>query len=114
VDWITTMNAVRRGHPALQQYTNITFYRADDPAMLWYAKMTEARDDVVFVAVSLDPSRERAGWVDVPLRELGIAEDRPYAMHEQFTDTWYEWRGPGGYVVLSPDREPAQIFVLHR
>jgi hypothetical protein len=35
-------------------------------------------------------------------------------MHEQFTDAWYEWRGPGGYVALAPQREPAQVFVLHR
>jgi starch synthase (maltosyl-transferring) len=114
VEWITRMNAVRRAHPALHQYTNLTFYRADDPNILWYGKMTESRDDVVFVAVNLDPSREHACWVDVPIRELGIADDRPYAMHEQFRDTVYEWRGPSGYVVLSPDREPAQVFVLHR
>ena len=114
VDWITRMNAVRRAHRALQEYTNLTFYRADDPNILWYGKMTESRDDVVFVAVNLDPFSDHACWVDVPLRELGIADDHPYAMHEQFTDAWYEWRGPSGYVALAPHREPAQIFVLHR
>jgi len=108
------MNAIRRAHPALQQYTNLVFHRADDPNILWYGKMTESRDDVIFVAVNLDPFGEHACSVDVPLGELGLAEDRPYAMHEQFTDAWYEWRGPSGYVALAPPRGPAQIFVLHR
>ena len=114
VDWITRMNAIRRAHPALQEYTNPVFYRADDSHVLWYGKMTESRDDIVFVAVNLDPFGEHACSVDVPLGELGLAEDRPYAMHEQFTDAWYEWRGPSGYVALAPPRGPAQIFVLHR
>jgi len=114
VDWITRMNGIRRAHPALQEYTNPVFYRADDPHVLWYGKMTESRDDIVFVAVNLDPFGEHACSVDVPLGELGLAEDRPYAMHEQFTDAWYEWRGPSGYVALAPPRGPAQIFVLHR
>jgi hypothetical protein len=33
-------------------------------------------------------------------------------MHEQLSDATYEWRGPRGYVVLDPQAEPAQIFVL--
>jgi starch synthase (maltosyl-transferring) len=114
VDWITKMNAIRRAHRALHEYTNLVFYRADDPHILWYGKMTDSGDDVVFVAVNLDPFGEHSSWVDVPIHELGIPEDRPYAMHEQFTDAWYEWRGPGGYVALAPQREPAQVFVLHR
>ncbi len=114
VDWITRMNHIRRAHPALQQYTNLTFYRADDPHILWYAKMTEDRSDVIFVAINLDPFGEHASWVDVPLKDLGIPEDTPYTMHELFTGASYEWRGPSGYVVLAPHREPAQLFHLRR
>jgi hypothetical protein len=33
-------------------------------------------------------------------------------MHEQFSGTRWEWRGPRGYVELDPERDPAQIFVL--
>jgi starch synthase (maltosyl-transferring) len=114
VDWITKMNAIRRAHRALQRSTNLTFYRSDDPHILWYGKMTETRDDVVFVAVNLDPALAHAGLVEVPVGALGLADDQPYEMHELFSDARYEWRGPRGYVELAPDREPAQIFVLHR
>ena len=112
VDYVTRLNRVRREHPALQRYDNLTFYGADDPAVLWYGKAQG--DDRVFVAVNLDPFQTRSCLVDVPLEALGIAPDQPYPMREQFSDATYEWRGPRGYVELDPRREPAQIFVLEK
>ena len=112
VEYITRVNLVRRAHPALQRYDNLRFYRADDPAILWYGKSWG--DDHVFVAVNLDPFRTRACLVDVPLDPLGLAPDRAYRMHEQFSGATYEWRGARGFVELNPQREPAQIFVLER
>jgi len=112
VDYITRINRARHAHPALQRYDNLQFYEADDPAVLWYGKSWG--DDHVFVAVNLDPTRTRACFVDVPLDTLGLAPGRTYHMHEQLSDTTYDWRGPRGYVELDPQRDPAQIFVLER
>jgi len=114
VDFITRVNRTRRAHRALQLYRNLRFHAADDSQVLWYSKMTPARDDVVFVAVSLDPFATHATMVDVPIGELGIGPAQPYGMHEVFADRTYEWRGPRGYVELDPQRDPAQIFVLRR
>ena len=52
--------------------------------------------------------------VDVPIHDLGIAPDAPYAMHEALSGVTYQWRGARGYVDLDPARDPAQIFVLRR
>jgi starch synthase (maltosyl-transferring) len=114
VGLITRVNRIRHEHRALQLYRNLTFHAADDPHVLWYRKMTPARDDVVFVAANLDVSGTHAAMVDVPIDELGIAPDRPYRMHELLSDVTYEWRGPRGFVELDPMRAPAQIFVLRR
>ena len=114
VGLITRLNRIRREHPALQLYRNLTFHAADDPHVLWYSKMTPARDDVVFVAANLDVFGSHAAMVDVPIHELGITPDQPYRMHEVLSDVSYEWRGPRGYVELDPSRDPAQIFVLRR
>jgi starch synthase (maltosyl-transferring) len=114
VDFITRVNRTRRAHRALQLYRNLRFHAADDSQVIWYSKMTPARDDVVFVAVSLDPFATRATMVAVPIGELGIGPDQPYRMHEVLSDVTYEWRGPRGYVELDPQRDPAQIFVLRR
>ena len=39
-DWITRMNRIRSENRALHLYDNLRFYRADNDAILCYAKMT--------------------------------------------------------------------------
>ena len=112
--FITRINRIRREHRALQLYRNLRFHPSDDPNILWYSKMTPARDDVVFVAVNLDPFATHAGIVDVPIDELGVAPGQAYRMHELLSDVTYEWRGPRGFVELDPARDLAQIFVWRR
>jgi starch synthase (maltosyl-transferring) len=114
VDYITRINRIRREHRALQLYSNLTFHPAENPRILWYAKATPAGDDVVFVAVNLNPHAVEDTLVDVPLAALGIAPDQTYGMHELLTGVTYEWRGARGYVKLDPQSEPAQIFALRR
>jgi len=113
VDLVTRVNRIRRQNPALQLYTNLRFYGADDPNIVFYGKVTPARDNLVFVAANLDPGATHASMVDVPLGELGLGPEQPYRMHELLSDRWFEWRGPRGYVELHAE-DPAQIFVLHR
>ena len=112
VDFITRINRIRREHPALQLYTNLRFYGADDPSVLFYGKRTPDGSDHVFVAVNMDPLAAHTSMVDVPLDTLGIAPDQPYRMRELLTDQIWEWRGPRGYVALDPVAAPAQIFMV--
>ena len=114
VDFVTTINRIRRENRALHLYRNLTFYGADDPNIVWYGKMTPDRDNVVFVAANLDLAGPHASPVDVPLAELGLGPDEPYVMHELLSDRRYEWRGPRGHVVLDPAIDSAQIFAFHR
>ncbi len=114
VGFITRINRLRREHRALQLYRNLRFHHADDPHVVWYSKMTEERDDVVFVAANVDVHATHAAMVEVPIGELGIASDEPYGMHEMLSDVTYEWRGPRGFVDLDPARDLVQIFVLRR
>jgi starch synthase (maltosyl-transferring) len=113
-DLVVKVNRFRREHPALRLYRNLRFYPADDPHVLFYGKMSPDRADVVFVAVNLDPFATHSALVELPLGELGIAEDQAYRMHERITDTWQEWRGRTGRITLDPQHEPAALFSLHR
>jgi len=113
-DLITRLNRVRREHPALQQLGNLRFYPSDNPSILWYGKTTEAGDDAIFVALSLDPVVPQAATVEVPLAALGLAADAPYRMRDLLGAAAYEWRGPRGWVRLDPEVEPAHVFVLER
>ncbi|MGH7347916.1 MAG: alpha-amylase family glycosyl hydrolase, partial [Candidatus Rokuibacteriota bacterium] len=114
VDYVTRVNRIRRENRALHGYTNLRFYSADDPNILFYGKMTPERDNLVFVAVNLDLVATHACLVDVPIAELGIGASQRYRVHELIGDQWYDWTGARNYVELRPDVEPAQVFVLHR
>ncbi|HMH49222.1 MAG TPA: alpha-1,4-glucan--maltose-1-phosphate maltosyltransferase [Candidatus Acidoferrum sp.] len=109
---ITRLNRIRREHGALQLSTNLRFYESDEANVLWYGKMTPERDDVILVAVNLDPFARHASMVEVPIQELGFSAETPYRMRELLSGATYEWRGPGGYVDLDPAVAPAQIFWL--
>ncbi len=113
-DLIRAVNRIRREHPALQQYSNLRFYPADDPHILFYGKMTADRHDVVLVAVNLDPFAAHSARAELPLGELGLGADQPYKLHERLTDTWHEVRGRSFEVSLDPGAEPAAVYSLHR
>src|SRR5207302_3550525 len=80
VDFISSVNTIRRKNPALQRYRNLTFYPSESPHILWYGKTTEDLANVIFVAANLDPTVERESMVDVPIAELGIAPHEIYKM----------------------------------
>src|SRR2546427_1847538 len=114
-DFITRVNRIRRENRALQLYTNLSFYRADNPRVLFYGKMTPERDNVVFVAASLDPFAAQAAMVDVPIAELGIGEQQTYRLHELLSDRWFEWRGaPGPVAVRARGRRPPHLLLPPR
>ena len=58
-DWIARLNKIRKENRALQFYTNLRFHDADNDAILFYSKMTAARDNIILVVVNLDPHRKQ-------------------------------------------------------
>ena len=113
-DWITRLNRIRRENRALHRYDNLRFYEADNGAILFYGKFTEAKDNIVLVAVNLDFSQTQNSYILVPLPEFGISDSEPYQVHDLLTDARYTWKGSRNYVKLDPETQPAHIFRLRR
>jgi starch synthase (maltosyl-transferring) len=114
-NWITRINKIRKENRALQTYTNLQFYRAENDAILCYGKMTPARDNIILVVVNLDPFRKQNSFVDVPIEEFGQMESDEYQVHDLLSDARYIWRRGQNYVELDPEIQPAHIFsVRHR
>ncbi|HYY14185.1 MAG TPA: alpha-1,4-glucan--maltose-1-phosphate maltosyltransferase [Chthoniobacterales bacterium] len=113
-DWITRLNQIRAENRALQVSGNLRFYHADNPAILFYVKMTEARDNIILVVVNLDPHRKQHSFVDVPIDRFGAMEGDTYQVQDLFTDARYTWRGRRNYVELDPEIQPAHIFRVRR
>ena len=111
-DIIARVNRIRRENPALQNDSSLRFFPTDNEQLVCYGK--QAGDNVVLTVVNLDPNHAQKGWVELPLRQLGLTGDRPYQMHDLLLDRHYIWRGPRNYVELDPDKSPAHIFRLRR
>src|SRR5947208_2674716 len=113
-DWIASINRIRKQNRALQMYTNLRFYPADNDAILFYGKMTPARDNIILVVVNLDPYRKQNSFIHVPIEEFGQMAIDEYQVHDLLNDARYTWRGRQNYVELDPEIQPAHIFLVHR
>src|SRR5262249_36174303 len=94
VEFGARLNPIRPETRALHEYRTLLFYRADDPQILFFSKMTRERDNLVFVAVNVDPFAAHSSLVDVPIAELGLDPGQTYRMHELISDRSYDWHGP--------------------
>src|SRR5690606_35825562 len=82
VDSVPRVNAIRRANPALRR-GELRFLPTDCDELLAYLRRDPERDEAVVVVVALSPHHPVAGWVELPLAELGLEADRPFQMHDQ-------------------------------
>jgi len=113
-DWITQLNKIRRENRALQFYDNLRFYHADNDAILFYGKMTPARDNIILVVVNLDPHRKQNSYVNVPVDQFGQMESDVYQVHDLLSDARYTWRDRQNYVELDPEIQTGHVFRVRR
>ena len=113
-DWIAQLNKIRKENRALQSYNNLRFYHADNDAILFYGKMTPARDNIILVVVNLDPHHKQNSYVDVPIDQFGQMESDVYQVHDLLSDARYTWNGRQNYVELDPEIQPAHVFRVRR
>ncbi|HEV2709321.1 MAG TPA: alpha-1,4-glucan--maltose-1-phosphate maltosyltransferase [Edaphobacter sp.] len=109
---ITKLNQIRRENPALQSDGSLHFHRVDSPHILCYSK--RAGDNLILVAINLDPTQEQAGWIDLDLKHLAIAHGQTFDIEDLLTGTHYQWHDRSNYVALRPDVLPAHIFRITR
>jgi starch synthase (maltosyl-transferring) len=113
-EWIARLNKIRKENRALQLYTNLRFHDADNDAILFYSKMTAARDNIILVIVNLDPHRKQNSFVYVPIESFGQMESDVYQVQDLLSDATYTWHGRRNYVDLDPEIQPAHIFLVRR
>lgn len=112
VELIAKLNRIRKENPALQEYDNLEFYRADNDKILFYGK--SMGDNHVLVVVNLDPFQTQCSTVYVPIDKFGIAPDQSYQVHDLLTDNRYWWNGSQNYVELNPEVGVAHIFLIKK
>lgn len=111
---ITKVNQIRRDNPALHQYKNLRFYRSDNDNILFYGKATADKQNIILVAVNLDPYSAHESAIYIPIQEFGIGWEETYQLHNLITDERMLCKGEHVFIRLDPQDEPAYVFQLKR
>ncbi|MFB8025659.1 MULTISPECIES: alpha-1,4-glucan--maltose-1-phosphate maltosyltransferase [unclassified Streptomyces] len=106
---ITSLNRIRRRHPALQQLRDVHFHTVDNEALIVYSK--RSGPDTVLVVVNLDPHHTQEATVSLDMPRLGLDWHESVPVRDELTGDTYHW-GRAFYVRLEPGVTPAHIAVL--
>jgi len=113
-DHLTRLNAIRKENRALQRYANLRFHVAENDNILFYSKTTEGLDNIILVAVTLDPWNPQSAIVHVPVKDFGFMESDTYQVEDLLSGEKYLWTGSENFVALDPRTRPAHLFRVRR
>ena len=111
---IARVNSIRSGNQALQNDWSLLFHPTDNEQIIAYTKESDDRSNLILTVVNLDPHHTQAGFVNLPLEQLQIPQDRAYEAEDLLTGERYMWNGPRNYVELNPQARAGHILKLHR
>jgi len=111
---ITLLNRIRHDNPAFRHDRRLRFFPVDNGALIAYGKTTPDLSNVLIVVVNLDPHHPQTGFLELPLRELGIDPEQSYQVDDLLGGARYLWQGPRNYVALDPQALPAHVFRVRR
>jgi starch synthase (maltosyl-transferring) len=113
VAFVERVNAIRRGQPDPWR-GSLRFLSVDCDDLIAYLRTGRTHEEAMLVVVNLSPHHTAAGWLDVPLEELGLDPDRSFQMHDLLGGATFLWHGSRNYVALDPAQSPAHVFRVRR
>jgi starch synthase (maltosyl-transferring) len=103
---ITQINKIRRENCALQKVGNLTFHDISNDNLIFYSKKED--DNLLLIAVNLDPNNEQSGIAKFPFDDFDLPEE--YNVHDLLSGEVYHWQGSENYISLNPHQQIAHIF----
>ncbi|MDB5889025.1 MAG: alpha,4-glucan--maltose-phosphate maltosyltransferase, partial [Rhodocyclales bacterium] len=116
VSEIALINRIRRATPALHSHLGLKFHRADNDQIIFFSKtLSEAHDDcllddIVLVAINLDPFNTQESTVEVPLHAWGLPDDSEFAIEDLVSGSRWVWRGKQQSLRLDPAALPFLVW----
>jgi starch synthase (maltosyl-transferring) len=108
--FITALNRIRRENVAFRDFLNLEFWRADNDSIIFYGKMTPERDNIIFIAVNLDPFSAHETTLWFPIAQMGLGDNDPFEVEELLGGEKHLWRGSPHFIRLDPHTNPVAIF----
>ena len=110
---ITRLNRIRRDNPALHSHLGITFRQAFNDNVLLFEKATQARDNVLLIAVSLDPYAVQEADIEIPLWEWGLPDHGTIGVQDLMDEHRFTWTGKRQRIRLDPGQLPFSVWRLN-
>jgi starch synthase (maltosyl-transferring) len=107
---ITKLNRLRKSNPALQTHLGLRFYPAHSDQVIFYGKPLPAREDMILIAVSLDPFHLQEVTIEVPLWEWNLPDSAAVAVTDLMRDHTFTWHGKLQRIRLDPAELPFAIW----
>jgi starch synthase (maltosyl-transferring) len=116
---ITVLNRIRSANPALQTHLGIRFYPASNDNILYFIKSTphpthsdRFGDNVVLVAINLDPFTAHATSLELPLWQFGLPDDGMLEVDDLVNGNRFTLRGKMQNLRLDPFDQPYAIWCI--
>jgi starch synthase (maltosyl-transferring) len=109
---ITALNRLRRFHPALQSHLGLRFYASSNEQVLVYGKALPSHEDMVFVAVNLDPHRAQESNFEIPLWEWQLPDNGTLRAEDLMSGRAFSLYGKRQWLRLDPAAQPFVIWRL--
>lgn len=126
IDDITRLNQLRAENPALQSHLGVHFLDASNDNILYFVKSTPVArtgtesdttlrfgDNVVLVAINLDPGQRQEADIVLPLHGFGLADTASILVDDLIDEQRFTWHGGRQRIVLDPRTRPYAIWRLH-
>ena len=114
---LTTLNAIRRRHPACQSYHDLRMLRSDNPSILAFSRHLDAnlspvgKADSVIVVVNLDARNAQQSTVHIDPEAIGLPPNSELRVHDELTGREFVW-GRDNFVSLAPWQDVAHILTI--
>ncbi|MDP3294601.1 MAG: alpha-1,4-glucan--maltose-1-phosphate maltosyltransferase, partial [Nevskia sp.] len=99
---ITALNRIRRENPALHTQHGLEFHTALNDQILYFEKATENRDNVLLIAINLDPHHPQTASFEVPLWRWQLPDDAELEACDLLDGSRFVWRGKTQTLRLDP------------
>jgi starch synthase (maltosyl-transferring) len=109
---ITSLNRIRKAHPALHRLKTLSMHPTTNREIVAYSKTSDDGADRVLTVVNLDPDSPQEATVHLDPTLLGLDPERPYEAFDELTGESYQWWGTDPYVRLDPAIRVAHVLSL--
>lgn len=107
---ITMLNRIRSDNAALHSHLGLTLLPSSNDQVMFFEKASAGRENVLLVAISLDPHNYQESNVEIPLWSWRLPDSGTLALEDLVAGRKFAWTGKWQTVGFNPHILPFSIY----